>query len=135
MRRLAVSSAIAWSARATAKPCGNISNDDRIYWMTEDAELEVLLSLDGASYEAAPGYAVEFTVRRTQRTEARPHGISYALVFRPKDGEPYVRFDNAHAVETRREIREGARGSRPLAPDGEGRRTAIQIHDRNAAAR
>jgi len=67
--------------------------------MAEDAELEVLLSLDGASFEAASGYVVEFTVRRTERTAARPQGISYALVFRPKGGAPYVRFDNAHAVE------------------------------------
>ena len=67
--------------------------------MREEAELELLLSLDGASYEAAAGYVVEFMARRTERTPQRPHGISYALVFRPKDGEPYVRFDNAHAVE------------------------------------
>jgi hypothetical protein len=66
--------------------------------MRKDAELEALLSLDGQSYEAAEGYVVEFIVRRTEKTAARPHGISYALVFRPKDGEPYVRFDNAHAV-------------------------------------
>ncbi|MFL6803685.1 MAG: hypothetical protein ACJ8FM_06840 [Xanthobacteraceae bacterium] len=63
--------------------------------MSADAELEVLLSLDGQSYEAAAGYVVEFIVRRTEKTKARPHGISYALVFRAKDGEPYVRFDNA----------------------------------------
>jgi hypothetical protein len=66
--------------------------------MNEEAEFEVLLSLDGQSYEAAEGYVVEFVVRRTRKTAARPHGISYALVFRPRDGEPYVRFDNAHAV-------------------------------------
>jgi hypothetical protein len=54
--------------------------------------------LDGASYEAAAGYVVEFMARRTDKTPERPHGISYALVFRPKDGEPYVRFDNAHAI-------------------------------------
>jgi hypothetical protein len=67
--------------------------------MDENAELEVLLSLNGQSYEAAEGYVVEFVVRSTERSPARPHGISYALVFRPKNGEPYVRFDNAHAVE------------------------------------
>jgi hypothetical protein len=65
----------------------------------EAQELEVLLSLDGASYEAAAGYLVEFTVKSTPKTSERPHGISYALVFRPMRGEPYVRFDNAHAVE------------------------------------
>ncbi|MFL5031228.1 MAG: DUF6516 family protein [Xanthobacteraceae bacterium] len=81
--------------------------------MSADAELEVLLSLDGQSYEAAAGYVVEFIVRRTEKTKARPHGISYALVFRAKDGEPYVRFDNAHAVERR-----GARfAKRPEAYD------------------
>ena len=62
----------------------------------EDTELELLLSLDGRSYEAAAGYMVEFLVRRTAKTAARPHGISYSLVFRPKGGKPYVRFDNAH---------------------------------------
>jgi hypothetical protein len=66
--------------------------------MQEDAELELLLSLDGASFEAANGYVVEFMARRTEKTSARPHGLTYALVFRPKDGEPLVRFDNAHAV-------------------------------------
>ena len=33
------------------------------------------------SYEAADGYVVEFTVKRTETTAERPHGISYALVF------------------------------------------------------
>jgi hypothetical protein len=65
----------------------------------EDHELELLLSLDGASFEAAEGYVVEFMARRTDRTPERPHGLIYALVFRPKDGEPFVRFDNAHAVD------------------------------------
>lgn len=55
--------------------------------MTADEyELEVLLSLDGVSYEAAEGYVVEFMARRTDKTQERPHGISYALVFRPKAG-------------------------------------------------
>ena len=67
--------------------------------MSAHAELEMLLSLDGASFEAAEGYVIEFRVERTEVTDERPHGISYALVFRPKGGKPYVRFDNAHAVE------------------------------------
>lgn len=64
----------------------------------DEAELELLLSFDGANYEAANGYVVEFTIKRTARTAERPHGVSYALVFRPLRGEPYVRFDNAHAA-------------------------------------
>ena len=58
-----------------------------------------MLGLDGASFEIATGYLVEFKVQRTDVTAQRPHGISYALVFRAKAGGlPLVRFDNAHAV-------------------------------------
>src|SRR3954451_8832954 len=65
----------------------------------DDFELEALLSVDGASYEIAQGYVVEFMVRRTDVTPERPHGISYALVSQAKDGgKPLVRFGNAHAV-------------------------------------
>lgn len=68
--------------------------------MMDDYELEALLNLDGLSYEAAEGYVVEFMARPTDPTQERPHGIRYALVFRPKTGgPPYVKFDNAHAVE------------------------------------
>jgi uncharacterized protein DUF6516 len=65
-------------------------------------ELELLLSLDGAAYEMAPGVIVEFAVRCARVTPQRPHGISYALVLRPKTGgAPWVRFDNAHAIAQR----------------------------------
>ena len=67
--------------------------------MAEETELELLLSLDGSSFEAADGYVVEFYAKPTDSTRERPHGINYALVFRPARGEPYVRFDNAHAVD------------------------------------
>ena len=66
----------------------------------DEGELELLLALDGSDFEMAPGVVVEFTVRRTDMTPERPHGISYALVLRRKDGgRPWVRFDNAHAVD------------------------------------
>jgi hypothetical protein len=71
-----------------------------------DAELQLLLSLDGAAYETAPGVIVEFAIRRTPATVQRPHGISYALVLRPKaGGAPWVRFDNAHAIGQRGKAR------------------------------
>jgi hypothetical protein len=63
-----------------------------------DDGLEALLALDGARFEMASGAVVEFTVSQTTITPQRPHGISYALVLRPKDGAPWVRFDNAHSV-------------------------------------
>ena len=66
----------------------------------DEGGLELLLDLDGAEYEMAPGVIAEFAVRRTKITPQRPSGISYALVLRPKaGGAPWVRFDNAHAVE------------------------------------
>ena len=39
---------------------------------SDEGELELLLSLDGAEYEMAPGVIVEFTVRRTTITPQRP---------------------------------------------------------------
>jgi len=67
-----------------------------------DAELSLLLDLDGAAFEAAEGYVVEFSVVRTAATPQRPHGVSYALVLRMRDGGgPIVRFDNAHPVRHR----------------------------------
>ena len=72
--------------------------------MGADPELEALLSLNGASFEMATGYVVEFTARQTDVTEERPHGLSYALVFRQVGHSPIVRFDNAHAI-----IRPGSR--------------------------
>ena len=66
----------------------------------DEEELESLLALDGAEFEMASGVIVEFTIRRTDPTAERPHGISYALVLRPKrGGASWVRFDNAHAVQ------------------------------------
>lgn len=66
----------------------------------DDGELEPLLALDGAAFEMAPGVIVEFTARRTDTTPERPRGISYALVLRSTSGgSPWVRFDNAHAID------------------------------------
>ena len=104
--------------------------------MSADAELEVLLSLDGQSYEAAAGYVVEFIVRRTEKTKARPHGISYALVFRAKGRRAVCAVRQcARGGTTRGKIREAAGGLRPLAPDGSGSRTAVRLYHGDAASR
>lgn len=66
--------------------------------MVDAADIDVLLSLDGLTYEAAEGYVIEIRAERTYVTSERPHGLSYALIFRAEDGRPYIRFDNAHAV-------------------------------------
>jgi Family of unknown function (DUF6516) len=68
----------------------------------DDSELELLLDLDGAVFEMTGGLVVEVTAKVTKETPERPHGISYALVLRPKaGGAPWVRFDNAHRVKQR----------------------------------
>ena len=60
-------------------------------------DLDALLVLDGASFEMAAGFLVEFKARRTAPSAAKPHGVSYSLVLRRKEGgPPLVRFDNAH---------------------------------------
>ena len=67
--------------------------------MVDESELELLLTLDGVVFEMASGIIVEFMARRTSATPERHHGISYALVLRPKaGGRPWLRFDNAHGV-------------------------------------
>ena len=70
--------------------------------MAEGDELELLVTLDGASFEAADGYVVEFKATRVSPSKARPHEIDYSLVFRSAaGGAPLVRFDNAHAAPKR----------------------------------
>jgi hypothetical protein len=66
-------------------------------------ELELLLHLDGARFEMAPGVIVEFSAHRVETTPQRPHGVAYAFVMRPKGGgAPWVRFDNSHGGSERR---------------------------------
>jgi len=86
----------------------------------DESELELLLALDGAVFEMAPGVVVEFAARRAPATRQRPHGISYALVLREKSGGlPWVRFDNAHAVD---EKNRGYRRKRAAMTTGTARR-------------
>ena len=61
-----------------------------LYNMTypDQHDLALLLDLDGMSYGMAAGYVVKFKVRPTSPTPERPHGINYALVFRPTGGGP-----------------------------------------------
>lgn len=64
-----------------------------------DYALDMLLGLDGRSFESDAGqYVIEFSAKRVAPTAGQPHGISYALVLRPKGGDPWVRFDNAHSI-------------------------------------
>lgn len=65
-----------------------------------DRSLDALLDLDGQTLVIDDeGHAVKFVVRRTEVTEARPHGLSYSLTLHDRAGRRLMGFDNAHAVE------------------------------------
>ena len=83
--------------------------------MKEEIELELLLSFDGAKYHASEGYVVEFTVRRTDLTAERPHGISYAL-FSAGEWRAFRSVRQRPCAQSHwRKIRQGPRGLRSLA--------------------
>ena len=67
-----------------------------------DSSLDALLSLDGEIFFIDPtgGHWVKFEVKRTDVSDARPHGLRYSLTLHDKDGERLVGFDNAHSVKS-----------------------------------
>jgi hypothetical protein len=104
--------------------------------MKDELELELLLSFDEASYQASEGYVVEFTVRRTDITAERPHGISYALGF------PAGEWRALRSIRQRPraqsywwEICEGTRCLRSLASRRTRYGQTLQVYDRFAAPR
>lgn len=65
-----------------------------------DRSLDALLDLDGQTLVIDDkGRVARFAVRRTDATEARPHGLSYSLTLHDRTGRRLPGFDNAHAVE------------------------------------
>jgi Family of unknown function (DUF6516) len=86
--------------------------------MKPDPSLDTLLDLDGQVLvvDPASNHWVRFVVRRVPATEAKPHGLDYALSLHGPSGERLVGFDNAHGV------RESA------APGGHGRRAQDHRH-------
>ena len=71
--------------------------------MKRDKSLDTLLDLDGQVLVVDPesNHWVRFTVRRVPVTDAKPHGLDYALSLHGPDGERLVGFDNAHSVRER----------------------------------
>ena len=64
-----------------------------------DRSLDALLDLDGQRLVVDDeGHMARFVVRRTDATEARPHGLSYSLTLHDRTGRRLMGFDNAHAV-------------------------------------
>ena len=72
--------------------------------MNRDPSLDTLLDLDGQILVVDPEghHWVRFVVHGVPVTEAKPHGLDYALTLHGPDGERLVGFDNAHPVSRRR---------------------------------
>ena len=65
-----------------------------------DRSHDALLDLNGEVLVIDErGHVVKFAVRRTDVTEARPHGLSYSLTLHDSSGRRLMGIDNAHAVE------------------------------------
>ena len=57
-----------------------------------DSSLDALLCLDGEIFFIDPsgGHWVKFEVKRTEVSQARPHGLRYSLTLHDKDGTRLV---------------------------------------------
>ena len=72
--------------------------------MTHGTDIDALLDLDGVLIEQTGGCWTKFEVRRiSQPTEEIPHGIRYSLTLHDRYGERIMGFDNAHAVQTKKQ--------------------------------
>ena len=60
--------------------------------------LEFLLDFDGRVHRYQGGYWLKFEITKGDKTEERPHGLSYSFTLHGPDNERLVGFDNAHSV-------------------------------------
>src|SRR5689334_19332304 len=100
--------------------------------MKRDPSLDALLYLDGQVLVVDPdsNHWVRFVVRRVPATEAKPHGLDYALTLHGPNGERLVGFDNAHAV--RKTV--GPAGRRRAAQDHRHRLKTVRPYEYRDAA-
>ena len=63
-----------------------------------DHGLELLLSYDGRILYLEGGYHLKFEISRTEKTEARPHGLSYSFTLHDRNNRRVLGYDNAHTV-------------------------------------
>lgn len=66
----------------------------------KDAEhtLEFLLDFNGRIHRYARGYWLKFEITKGEKSEERPHGLSYSFTLHGPDNRRLVGFDNAHGV-------------------------------------
>lgn len=70
--------------------------------MERDAELEVLLELNGDVIVFENGMWARFVAARVPPDVRRPHGVSYSLTLHSVEGMRIFGIDNAHPVRTTR---------------------------------
>ena len=100
--------------------------------MGRDPSLDALLGLDGQVYVIGSdvGLWVKFVVHPVPASEAKPHGLDYALTLHRRDGERLVGFDNAHPIRERA----GPGGRARAAQDHRHRLKAVRLYDYQDAA-
>jgi len=66
----------------------------------KDAEhtLEFLLDFNGRIHRYAGGYWLKFKITKGDKSEERPHGLSYSFTLHGPDNRRLIGFDNAHSV-------------------------------------
>ena len=74
-----------------------VSSDHTIRY-AQEADLSLLVELDGSILEMGESYWVKITATCVPPDVGRPGGIAYSLTLHSPDGERLVGFDNAHPV-------------------------------------
>ena len=75
----------------------------------EHPGLETLLLLDGEIYDQRDGYWMRIEAYPVPPNEHVPHGIRYALTLHDPYGVRIMGYDNAHAIQPRRQRYSGRR--------------------------
>jgi len=65
---------------------------------TAEHTLEFLLDFNGRIHRYAGGYWLKFEITQGEKSEERPHGLSYSFTLHGPDNKRLVGFDNAHSV-------------------------------------
>ncbi len=63
-----------------------------------DHGLEFLLAFDGQIHVFEDGCWVKFEIKKVDKTNERPHGLSYSFTLHAPDGTRLIGYDNAHAI-------------------------------------
>ena len=69
--------------------------------MEDDNGLDILLLMDGLEHYMENGYWWKINASETDKTNSRPHGISYCLTFHDNQNTRIFGMDNSHIPKNR----------------------------------